>query len=163
AFKSGTQEYASDGTPVKAGEEGPWTVYGRMVVEKIEVNADQLKVEGKRAAYSFDRNGTPVKFRDDRKHPTENLSLTLRLQQPLSSTDEAAAVLGRVFALTPKDMVDSVPQYWQPQLASQLGVEGWKKPNPPDVGSLVYLTAKKRTPDLEHISPPEILYKTEPE
>jgi TonB family protein len=120
SFKSDSQEYEADGAPAKAGEEGSWTLYGRILVKKITVGVDRLRVEGKRALYSFDKSGNPVQFPDDRKNPAKNLKITVRLKQPLSSADEAAAILGRVFALTPEEIVNSAPAYWQSYLAAQM-------------------------------------------
>jgi TonB family protein len=120
SFKSGSQEYAADGSPVKVSEEGPWTVYGRMLVNKLRVNGDRLQVEGKRMLYVFDAGGRLAQFREDRKHPTEKIKITVRLPQPLSSVDEAATVLGRIFAVTSDDVVNSAPAYWHDYLAKQM-------------------------------------------
>jgi TonB family protein len=105
-----------------------------MVVKKIKVQENQLMIEGKRALYFFDSTGMK-QFHDDRKHPAENLKIALRLQQPLASTQDAVAVLARVFALTDEDRVSSVPAYWQPQLAKLLGVQKPKNTGPRDAGA----------------------------
>jgi TonB family protein len=91
-----------------------------MLVNKLKVNGNRLQVEGKRMLYSVDAGGRLALVREDRKHPTEKLKITVRLPQPLSSVDEAATVLGRVFAVTPDDVVNSVPPYWQDYLAKQM-------------------------------------------
>jgi TonB family protein len=122
SFQSRSQEYANDGSPVRSAQEGPWTLYGSIVVKKIKVQENQLTIEGKRALYFFDSTGMR-QFPDDRKHPAEDLKIVLHLQQPLASTDEAVAILGRVFALTNEDRVSSVPAYWQPHIAKLLGVQ----------------------------------------
>jgi len=46
SFKSDSQEYATDGTPLRSAQEGPWTLYGSMVVKKITVQENWLKIEG---------------------------------------------------------------------------------------------------------------------
>jgi TonB family protein len=134
SFKSKEQEYGADGVPSRTSEEGPWTLYGRMAVKRISVNPQRLKVEGKRALYIFDSAGNQVQFKDDRKHPAESLTVTVRLEQPLSSADDAAAVLGRVFALTPDTILDSAPSYWRALLVKQLGVTGSAKPDSQNAG-----------------------------
>ena len=165
SFTPGIQEYAADGTPSRAYEEGSWTVYGRMMVDKIYFDEAQLTVEGKRATYSFDRAGNLVKFQDDGKHPADLIKVTLHLQESISSTEAAAVVLGRVFALTPEDMVHSVPELWQGELASQLGIHELKTrgargenetdskiENPPNLGTL----------NKKNVSPPAVVYEPEP-
>src|SRR5215471_1448477 len=54
SFKSNSQEYDVEGKPVVAGEEGPWTVYGRVALKKVVLNADRVRVEGKRVLYAWD-------------------------------------------------------------------------------------------------------------
>ncbi len=169
-FKSSSQEYDAEGKPAKRGEEGPWTLYGRIVVKKIAVDAGRLKVEGQRAVYGFNKNGSLVRFSNDRKHPAEELKVTLRLNQPLASADEAATVLGRVFARTPEEMVSSVPTYWQPQVAKLLGVGIPKKTDLQDAsGTGVAAEAGSDQiakladfTDRKHFTAPRVLYKREP-
>src|SRR5215472_14877819 len=96
AFISNSQQYAPDGSFAGAPEEGAWTVYGRISVNKIKADTDQLRVEGERAVYYFDR-GKQVQFQSDRDHPAERITITVHLQQPLTSAEEARAILARVF------------------------------------------------------------------
>src|SRR5215471_7482636 len=48
-----SQEYNADGQPLTAGKVGPWTVYGGIVVNKIVIDSDMLRLEGKRVIYVF--------------------------------------------------------------------------------------------------------------
>jgi len=157
-FTARSQEYAPDGTPANAAEEGEWTVYGRMVVNQIKVDKDRFRVEGKRALYLFDRGGHLIQFQDDREHPAESLKVVLRLQQPVSSTDEAVAALGRVFALTPEDAVKSVPAYWQALFAEQVGVSLPKTEGAKQTGEVIEIDFPNRT----DVSAPSPLYHPDP-
>jgi TonB family protein len=123
SFKSGSQEYSADGTPLKNAEEGAWTLYGRMLVKKINVDGKHLTIEGRRAICVFDKTGSASPFPEDRKHPAEKLKVIILLQQPLSSIDDASVVLSRVLALTPEDILNSAPAYWRSQLAKQMGLK----------------------------------------
>src|SRR5215469_18315864 len=58
SFKSGVQEYAADGAPLKNAEEGAWTLYGRMLVKKVKVDQKHLTIEGTRALYFFSNTGS---------------------------------------------------------------------------------------------------------
>jgi TonB family protein len=169
SFKSKKQEYGADGVPTRTSEEGPWTLYGRMAVKKISVNAEQLKVEGKRALYIFDSAGNQAQFKDDREHPAESLTVTVRLEQPLSSSDVAAALLGRVFALTPEAVLDSAPVYWRAPLAKQFGVEALRKQaqnadgtETPDSDSEKVWTLAEYLNDKTHFRAPKPVYHVEP-
>jgi TonB family protein len=123
SFKSGSQEYSADGTPTKTAEEGAWTLYGRMLVKKVKVDQKYLTIEGTRALYFFGNTGSAAPFPEDRKHPAEKLLVTILLEQPLSSIDDASAVLSRIFACTPEDILNTAPTYWRSQLAKQLGLK----------------------------------------
>src|SRR5262249_41669608 len=117
SFQSRSQEYAVDGAPLKGGEEGPWTLYGRVRMQKISVDPDRLVLQGRRVLYFFEKNGKLTEYPDDRGLVFEDIKITVRLQKPLSSADEAATILGHIFAVTPEDVVNSAPDYWQPYLA----------------------------------------------
>jgi TonB family protein len=162
SFQSRSQEYANDGSPARSPQEGPWTLYGSIVVKKIKVQGNQLTIEGKRALYFFDSTGMR-QFPDDRKHPAEDLRIVLHLQQPLASTDEAIAVLGRVFALTNEDRVNSVPAYWQPHIAKLLGVQRPDAGMAADAGENVTEKVFKLGDIVDKNHRPKPLYTPEPE
>lgn len=171
SFPSRSQEYTVDGAPVNAGDERSWTLYGRVVVNKIKVRPDRLEIEGKRALFFFDKSGSLTQFHDDRKHPAEPLTIVLRLQQPLTSAQDAAAALGRVFALTPEDIVSSTPAYWQQQLERLLGLPSRKNAGSADaVGAAEKGSSENETvfdladPEVrKHFSPPKLLSQREPD
>jgi TonB family protein len=166
-FKSNSQEYDAQGTPLQAGDEGPWTLYGGMTVKKISVSHNTVLIEGKRAAYVFDtaeKLPIPVTEKD-------RLRITIRLHAPLTTADEAVIVLERVFALTRDDILSSVPSPWQDYLKKYL------TPNPSSDGAQTNDADSKgppSTPDVIEaakafkvgepgLTPPRILYKPEPE
>jgi TonB family protein len=172
SFESNSQEYTADGTPLTAGKEGPWTVYGRLIVQKIKVDPDRVRIEGKRAVCFFDKSGQMVQFREDRKHPAESLSVTLRLQQPLSSPDEATAVLGRVFVQTPEEIVSAAPSYWQTYLAKTLTSKATKDDTQASGKDRLQLLNKATGTDegdkvlqlgAPNVKPPRILNQSEPQ
>lgn len=171
SFKAGTQHYASDGTPMQTGEEGSWTIYGRIAVTKIGVEAKQLRVEGKRVLYFFGSGGNLVRFQDDRKHPAQDVKVIVHLQRPLTSLDEAREALSSVFALTPEDMVNSVPDYWREHLAKQLGVEVPKNTghehesksiDPGNAGDQRKAAKSFEPVDATRYTAPHVLYSPEP-
>src|SRR5215471_16229290 len=101
SFKSNSQEYDVDGKPVVAGQEGPWTVYGRIAVKKVVLSADKLRFEGKRVLYAWDD-------REKRLQPSrerEDVKITIQLNSPVSSLDQIPALLNLVFAISPEDIV----------------------------------------------------------
>ena len=162
SYKSGSQEYDADGQPLRGSEEGACTLYGRMVVRKIAIGTDALRIEGNRVTRGFDVKGM-VPFEEH-----ESVKIKVRLRAPVTSADQANTVLGRVFALTREDIVNSAPLYWQDIIAEELAphptvdtpqnaLAGQKEP-PPRFGDAKFF--KMGDPG---VTPPKILYKRIPE
>ncbi|HMF90815.1 MAG TPA: energy transducer TonB [Candidatus Angelobacter sp.] len=169
SFKSNSQEYDAEGRPVMTGEEGSWTVYGRIAVKKVVLDADKLRLEGTRVLYILEDRGKrlqPSRMREDVK-------ITIQLKNPVNSADQVAGVLNLVFAISPEDVVKSAPSYWKVYLTEQdSSGQSQKKVGLPDGQTM------QQEPNLgdnapEHdqvfkvgekgVSPPKILYQPEPE
>jgi TonB family protein len=152
SYTSDSQEYDAEGDLAKAGQEGPWSLYGRMVVRKIVFDKDSLRVEGKRAVYRTDgqlcgKDCMPFKN-------GKSTTIKIRLNDPLASMSEAESVLSHVFAITPEDEVSSVPSYWQDYMAKLFALQ----PKQPDADS------EKTFKVGEHrITAPKPTYVPEPE
>jgi TonB family protein len=169
SYKSGSQEYDADGQPLKRGEEGTWTLYAGIVVRKIAIGSDTLRVEGNRVAYLIDKN--TKRMMPFAKH--DSVKIKVRLRAPVTSVDQANSVLGRVFAVTQEDIVNSAPSYWQAFLKEQIA------PRTTLVATLNALTGGKQPPSQAEtagfgdakffklgepgLTPPKILYKQEPD
>jgi TonB family protein len=113
-FISQQQVYGFDGEPVSGVHEGPWTLYGRIQIEKVVADRNQLRVKGTRVLCEFTETGLKL------LHDKKKVALAVRLSRPLASEEEAIALLGRVFALTPQEIVNSAPDYWQEYLRKNL-------------------------------------------
>jgi TonB family protein len=133
SFRADSQEYDAQGQPVNPAGEGPWSLYGRMIVKKIAIDKDRLRIEGARAVYRYDGHDCGrgcMPFMDG-----EQVKVTIRLNGPLSSASDADSALRRVLAITPEDMVSSVPAYWQNYLAKLTGQAPKDSAQRPDAGS----------------------------
>ncbi|HEY6306252.1 MAG TPA: hypothetical protein VI488_07295 [Candidatus Angelobacter sp.] len=135
SFTSSSQEYDSEGKPKGHLEEGPWTFYGRLLINKIVVEDDKLHLEANRVAYKFDKDGMYLISVRER----ESVQVTIRLRSQLTSMDQAISVLGRVFAMTEEDIQNAVPSYWRaylgkPPTASEATGEASHKAGDADAG-----------------------------
>ena len=45
--------YDSQGKLLKGGTEGPWTVYGGVLIDKVHLKSDKLRLEGHRVLFPF--------------------------------------------------------------------------------------------------------------
>ena len=105
--------------------EGPWTVYGGVLIDKIALSPDKLRFHGRRILFLFSHGQfTPFEFTllEDRRNPPfpPSMKLDIRLDRSLDSAEQARTILGRVFALNTTDLLDSVPDYWRGSLKDQL-------------------------------------------
>ena len=94
-FSSGDQKFDSDGHLLSDPAHGAWLVYGGIYVEKLDLSADTLQLEGPRGALSnSQKDGKPflIAF-------SKPVRIEIHLLQPVNSLDDAEAVLGRVFFL----------------------------------------------------------------
>jgi TonB family protein len=89
----GDQKFDSAGQPLNARPEGPWLVYGGILVQKLNLSSDTLRLEGPRVGFSADKKkGKPVPIALGK-----TVRVEIHLDQPLKSLDEAQVVLDRVF------------------------------------------------------------------
>jgi TonB family protein len=154
-YTASSQEYDAGGKLLSRADEGPWPLYGRIQVKKVDLTTEKLRLEGNRVVYQFDRQGRYIPVRDK-----DHIKVTIRLDQPLTSVDQAAAVLGRMFAMTQEEVINAAPSYWQPYLAKQLA-EGTEK-GPPQVAQTINLadgagakgTEKHPPPVAQRLVPP---------
>jgi len=109
-----SQVYDADGNVLKGGQEGSWTLFGRIFVKKIRVEKTSVLIEGQRLAYVQGRHDfSPVRSGG-------KLKVQINFTKAPSSADEATVLLGHVFALTKEDVVKSAPGFWQKYLSAQL-------------------------------------------
>jgi TonB family protein len=89
----GDQKFDSAGQPVNGRPKGPWLFYGGILVQKLDLSSDALRLEGPRVVFSANKKkGKPVPIALGKAVRVE-----IHLDQPLKSLDEAQVVLDRVF------------------------------------------------------------------
>jgi len=113
-IEKGSQVYDPDGKVLKDGHEGPWTLFGRILVKKVRVEKMAVLIEGQRLAY-VQAGHDLAPGRSGGK-----LKVQINFTKAPASADEANALLGHVFALTDEDAVKAAPRFWQKYLSAQL-------------------------------------------
>jgi TonB family protein len=89
------QQFDSAGHSLNAAPSSGWLIYGGIYVEKLNLSADAVRVQGPLAAFADKKkDGQPVLVRFSKPQQIE-----IHLDQPLKSLDDADAVMGRVFFL----------------------------------------------------------------
>jgi TonB family protein len=165
-----SQVYDADGNVLKGGQEGSWTLFGRIFVKKIRVEKTSVLIEGQRLAYVQGRHDfSPVRSGG-------KLKVQINFTKAPSSADEANALLGHVFALTDEDAIKAAPRFWQKYLSAQLlhtpmtdsGVDpAGEKPKGLQIVEIdpagVMRPEKIRVELSGHVTPPRALFTPEPE
>ena len=112
ALQGNSQEYDSDGKIRKGGAEGPWTLYGRIKVDEVELSPAAIVLRGHRVDYKYDPAVKQLAPFPNKIKVTVEVSLA----QPPKTLDEANEALHRIFAFNKKDVLDSVPELWRSYL-----------------------------------------------
>ena len=186
-LQSNSQQYDSTGKVLRDATEGPWTIYGGVVIDKMKLKPDDLHIEGRRVLFLF-ANGKfatmDFEILKDRRKPPFQPEVKLDLQ--LDHVQDAAGIstaLNRVFAMNTADLLDSIPDLWREYLRDRLvydasaqraGEFSWHEPPPKQFGPLPSTAGLAvRTEDDENIKtvyrvgaeikPPRALSTAEPE
>lgn len=143
-------QFNADGTLIKGGSPGPWTVYGAIQVNKVQLRPDKLRVQGQRIFISF-KSSQPAPYvfalRKNRNIPPckPSVEVEIKLDHPLNSFDQVQATLSKVFALNKQDFLNSVPELWRSYIADNLDLD------PAQAGALQYISANsthaRKSPD----------------
>lgn len=90
-FASGDQKFDSSGQP-RSRPGGKWLLYGGVYVEKINLSAKNLRLEGHRVGFGEDKNKKQILIAMGK-----SVKLEIQLDRPLKSADQAQALMDRVF------------------------------------------------------------------
>lgn len=129
--------FNADGTLLKGGSPGPWTLYGAIRVDKVQLGPDKLRVQGQRIFFGF-KSSRPAPYvfalRKNRNIPPcrPSVEVEIKLDQPLNSFDQVQATLSKVFALNKQDFLNSVPEFWRSYIVKNLDFD------PAQAGALQY-------------------------
>lgn len=118
--------YDADGKVLKGGDEGPWSVFGGILIDHASLSKDKLHLAGRRMLFLFPRQRFSImefKRLDDR--PTNppfstSVKLEIALAQPVDSAEQVRNVMNRVFALNTAELLDSISDFWRPSLVDRL-------------------------------------------
>jgi hypothetical protein len=106
-FTTGDLKFVSAGHPMNVAPNSGWLLYAGIYVEKLNLSADTVRVQGPIAAFADEKiDGNQVLVRFSKPQQIE-----IHLDQPLKSFADAQAVLGRVFFLG----IDA-PEHVKPEL-----------------------------------------------
>ncbi|HEY6969162.1 MAG TPA: energy transducer TonB [Candidatus Angelobacter sp.] len=110
-FQGHEQDFDSAGKPLQDPPANKWKVYGPVLIRKISLDKDKLRLEGPRVAVVLDANHK-ITSAVELSKPVE---FKIRLDHPLNSADDASEILNRVFFLDPQTSDYQLPEYRRPR------------------------------------------------
>jgi TonB family protein len=113
AFQKGDQEFDANGKPLKDPQAGDFLVYGPILVQKLSVDSNSLRLEGPRVAFGYDKDK-----KDNNKKMVialgKSIHVKIRLDHPLNSASEAQEMLDRIFFPDQESSGHPRPEYRRP-------------------------------------------------
>jgi len=109
-FQEHEQDFDSAGKAVKDPPNNKWEIYGPVLIKKISVESDKLRLEGPRVALEFDKNQLITSIVPLGK----SLEFKIRLEHPLNSVSEAEEILNRVFFVDAARSPHPRPEFCHP-------------------------------------------------
>jgi TonB family protein len=121
----GSQRYDAEGKVLKGGNEEPWTSHGGVLIERIVLTPDKLRVDGKRMMFAFSRKEFLLvelkKLKEHEDPPfSPDINIEIVLDHSIDSEEQARNTLNKVFALNTEDLLASVPDFWRSCLTDRL-------------------------------------------
>ena len=104
-FHDGEQTFDSSGKPIWPGGATPWEIYGAIQVQKVSLSSDKVRVEGPRIAFADMKDLTRLITIG------KTVQFAIALDHPLTSMDEARAVMESVFYTGQTDLDHLKPEY----------------------------------------------------
>jgi TonB family protein len=121
-LQSDSQRYDADGKVLKGGKDGSWTVLGGVLIDRVTLAPDKLRLEGRRIFFLFPKQKLTLVEFTWRKHHTDapfspSMKVEIIRDKPIDSAEQALTVLNRVFALKTEDVLESLPDFWRAYMA----------------------------------------------
>ena len=109
AVTSDTQVFDANGRLLSSNTQGPWNTFGCVKIAKLEITPDKITLAASRVTYRFnDFTGSFV----GQNQSNQIVAIEVRLDMPLASADEAALILGKVFAPFDAAAPDPALGFW---------------------------------------------------
>ena len=108
-YGSDLLRYDSSGTLISRSEQGPWTIYGRLQIDRFAVHKNKLEIGASRLLVVYDQKGT-TDYHYIRWQPNTLIEIDVA---PNASVTDVKKALGRVFVSSSEKFSDLVPAYWR--------------------------------------------------
>jgi len=114
-YKASDLQFDGEGNPLEPGKTGPWTYYGRVEVESVKFEGDDLVIKGQRSVAKWDPAANEFRNYSLKDSPVR---INLHAQAGITE-EELARALDRVFQPRNVKLSDLVPGYWKELLTTE--------------------------------------------
>jgi len=109
-FYSGNYlKYDSDGNFVGNSDTGPWTVYGELLIDELNLKSDKLEIQAHRAILVYDRDRSRLVGRPWRGF----VILEIATATGPGQLARLRAALQHIFVNSRDEMLAALPDYWR--------------------------------------------------
>ena len=122
-YDAATLTFDSDGNPTNKGKEGPWTLWGDVIIEDLHLKSSKLEMHGHRNMLVIDDQNKKLRAIKLGK----DFYIEIELKAGADQSIQLPAALERVFVPS-ADLATAVPNYWQDYTARLTGKQLAGKP-----------------------------------
>jgi TonB family protein len=127
-YDSDALKFDSNGNPRNTGKEGPWTLLGGVIIDRLQLKPGKLELQGRRRMLAFDTS----KFDASNKVLLnfvlkETFWIEVQSQDGPDRGAQLSAALAQVF-IPDGDLSSVVPDYWRDYVARFTGRQTQGKP-----------------------------------
>jgi TonB family protein len=115
-YDSDALKFDSSGNPKNTGKEGPWTLFGGVIIDSLQLKSGRLELQGRRRMLVFD--GANKKLLNFALKQT--FWIEVQTQEGPGQAAQLSAALAQVF-VPDADLVSVVPEYWRDYVARLTG------------------------------------------
>ncbi len=108
-WRSDWLRYSAEGKLLDRATKGPWTLFGKIVVQKLDLDPEKLQIRGKRIFVLYEDKGRTLKY----VGTPMRVRIEIRLPGGQSKKDIVYNALNKVFLSRNDRLADMVPAYWR--------------------------------------------------
>ncbi len=118
-YQGNRLHFDADGTLMKGGKPGPWTLYGRIEVTDFRVRKNHWEVRGKRIYVAYDQKTNRIIHYHSRE--SVRVEVDQSVEQNPAATIQAG--LRKIFLTAGDQLADVAPPYWRKFLQGDIHKE----------------------------------------
>jgi len=151
-YSGGLLRYDPQGTPSGAVTSGDWTLDGFVHVDALHVSHRNLQIKATRAVVFSAGKGFQIREQDQQPEKKDKKPILVEIEAVLGegsiSTEQADAVLSKIFLTSQDNFADLLPDFWKPCIAGGVAGRNESCSFSPEMASIPGIPTPSGSPDL---------------